>query len=408
MNSLQVPPSPCLPNEELDEIPNVQIPASLGAELNLDDDDDDDDGYGVDAVRGGVANESSGYSENGRKDVDMTDFPEPPTHVKSINNFKQFEHPDSIPSTPDSSMGTNVLSCSIPKDPNYITPMGDFSDPTRAPIDLINPFGANNTLASSDPIPMSMDKGLNMRRLSDLQEQKLGDYIDDKLLLMQRGFVKYLASKDEAVKEGLTWPQLVCKVDEIVEFLWYAISHVKGVPVIYHSNILTDASLAVIFQSSFAEMQEKMKAIIRPTSFILVKDGANVLNELSLPDNINNSVYVSYLIRLLGDLIDYIVKYELNAFEHWILLLRLTAKMDNVLSIIIDYSTRKSLAIISTTEKVRIASIVQRSKITMVELFDHFVRSLGLERVQQSRSAIDSFQMFIGEAYEGLVDRTSL
>ena len=66
------------------------------------------------------------------------------------------------------------------------------------------------------------------------------------------------------------------------------------------------------------------------------------------------------------------------------------------------------MAIISTTEKVRIASLVQRTKLAIVELFDLFVQKLGVDEVHKHRHVIDAFQIFVGEAYEGLVDRTSM
>jgi hypothetical protein len=390
MDFLKIPDSPELPRMEMDTVPDTEIPAQLGAALDLDDFSDEDN------------NDDSNTHKNTDTELKID------TSLKPINNFQQFEHSDSLPSTPDTFNNRNILACSIPKDKNYVTPMEDFSDPIKPPIDLINPFGANSTLSSSDPIPISLNKRLSVRRLSDLQEQKLGDYIDEKLMNIQKGFVKYLSSKTENLHEGYEWNELVNKLDDIIEFVWYAIAQVKGIPVVYHSNVMTDTSFEVIFGDKFNEIIAKIDNVIKKSSLLLVKDEENELRQLNLPDNINNSVYVSYLIKICGDLIDYIVKYELNEFSDWIILLRLFGKLDNILSIVIDYSSLKKITIISTTEKIRIASIIQRTKIALIELFDHFVRKLGIENIQTYRSAIDAFQMYVGETYEGLVDRTSL
>lgn len=407
MDSFKIPDTPPLPSQEAD-VPETKIPEQLGSELDLGDDDESEDNTGD-------AGTVKVKQEEGDDDVLMTDEPSdrrilegrPP---RPIDNFKQFEHADSLPSTPGEL--PNPLSCSVPKDPNYVTPMMDFSDPVRPPIDLVNPFGANNTLSSSDPIPITIEGGgVNHRRLSDAQQQKLSDYIDDKLLTIQRGFVKYLSSKKEAedVQVGLAWEQIAAKIDEVIEFIWYAIFQIRGVPVVYHSNILVDECIRFIFCGRFQEIKAKLDTVIRPPSQLLVRNTASEIQSLHLPSEVENSGYESYLIRIMGDLIDYIVKYDFTTFADWIILLRLTGKIDNVLSILIDYSGLPTTAsLVSTTDKVRVASIIQRTKIAVVELFDRFVLHLGSERTVQHRTAIDHFQIYAGETYEGLVDRTSM
>lgn len=389
MSYFKTPESPPLPAQETD-FEESTIPAKLGAELDLntsetDSDGEEDDVYMVDAT------------------TQQAENPLP----KQINNFEQFEHPDSLPSTPDN---PKTFTCnSNIRDPNYVTPMMDFSDPVRAPIDLINPFGANGALSSSDPIPMLIDRDAKVNQLSDSQEQKITDYIDEKLLLVQRGFVKYLSSKEESVNEGLTWIQLGSKLDESIEFIWYANSQIKGVPIIYHANVMIDDVLKNLFTEEFDHIKSVTDGVIKiSTNNLLLNDKKSGVPQLVLPYKIDNSVYVSYLIRIMGDLIDYIVKYEPNTFEDWIILLRLTAKFDNILSIITDYSNKKGTNIVSTTEKVRIASIIQRTKIAIVELFDRFVRQLGLDGIEHYRKAIENFQVYVGEIYEGLIDRTSI
>lgn len=371
MTNIKVPDSPPMPKQEATDVPDTQIPAQLTAELDLNSDSDND--------------------------VEMV-YESP---IKPIENFEQFEHPDSLPSTPDTLATRNVLMNSIPKDANYVTPMMDFSDPIKAPIDVINPFGANKTLSSSSPIPIKL-KDIKIPKINDLQEQKLIEYVEERLMVIQRGFVKYLSSKKENIKEGLTWMELVAKLDDMVEFLWYSIFHSKDVPAIYHSNILIDSSLKMIFDDAFADMKDAVSPINRYPTMILMQD-----EMLTLPKNVHSSLFVSFLIKILGDIVDYVEKYNHTTFEEWVALLRLTAKLDNAFSIIIDYSYQSSNNLINTTEKVRIASIIQRTKITAVSKFEQFTRSFNTEEIAVHRSAIEAFQVFVGEIYEGIVDRTS-
>lgn len=405
MDRFKIPDSPPLPKQETDA-PETRIPAQLGSELDLGDDDDDDDEGDVRVKR--------------EEDVDMADElppgPGPATVFSTgrapqpINNFEQFEHTDSLPATPEDLPGSGAGSCAVPQDPNYVTPMMDFSDPVRPPLDLLNPFGANNTLSSSDPIPITLSGSGSSRRLSDLQQQKVSEYIDDRLLGIQRGFVKYLSSKEEADLEGLAWEQIAARIDEVVEFVWYALFHVTGVPAVYHSNVLADECIRAIFDSRFPEIKTRLDASIRPCQHLLVRPSADApLPALALPATVDTPAHVSFLIKLSGDLIDYIVKYDFASFTDWIVLLRLAAKLDNVLSVLVDYSALPTTpTLVSTTDKVRLASIVQRTKIAVVELFDRFVRHLDPAQAALHQPAIDHFQGYAGETYEGLVDRTSV
>lgn len=395
---METPASPRVAECET-EGPNGEIPPELRAQLNLDDDDDDDS----DAM-----------------EIDENNI-ESAKRLLEINNANEdkeidigIEHSDSLPNTPNSLL-KNPLSSSIPKDRNYIPSMVDFSDPIRATSQLINPFGNNKLLTSSDPIPISVEGIGKMRRLSDLQEQKLSDYIDDQLLTLQRGFVKYLSSKEDSnVSEGFDFDTLTMKLDEIIEFIWYTISQVSGcIPIVYHANVLLDESVKTIFENNAQQeniVLAQIKGKIKTSSVIILKESNNSNQELNLklPSNISDSVYVSYIIKIIGDLIDYIVKYDLNTFGDWILLLRICGKLDNILSILIDYSIKQNKCIVNTTEKVRLSSIIQRTKIAVVSLFDNFVRGLGLPEIEKNRRSIEHLQTRVGEIYEGLVDRTSL
>lgn len=396
MDTLKTPGSPSLPNQETDA-PISAISPTLGAELDLNDETDED----------------------AEGDIPMSEEMISKPVNKVLAEFQEFEHSDSISGTTDDA--ENPLSCNISNDKNYVTPMIDFSDPVKAPFDLINPFGANNTLSSSEPIPIEIVES-HSKKLSEMQELKISEYIDEKLQLIQRDFVKYLSvreEEEESIRESVSWGKLIHKIDDVVEFIWYAMSKVKGVPIIYHANVIVDDSLKVIFTHKYPGMKEQLDTITKHNSMVLLnglgeKDEKSGVNgrtsvlRVPLPRDItSNSGYVSYCIKLMGDFIDYIVKYQLEDIKDWIILLRVLGKIDNVMSILIDYDNlgEKQRMIISTTDKVRIASIIQRTKIAAVELFDRFVREGD---GSLTRVAVDNFQVFVGELYEGLVDRTSI
>lgn len=373
-----IPDSPPLPTDET-TAPTTTIPAQLGAELDLDSDPDSEDNITMEDVT-----TAKPFAEHQRLQQDM-----------------DVDTPD----TPE-----NSLMSEIPEDPNYITPLPDFSDPVRPLPTAINPFGANTALSSSMPIPISLEVSLNIRSVSDAQAQKLGEYIDERLLTVQKGFVKYLSAREEDnVHEGMEWKDLAAGIADVVEFLWYAMVMQKGVPVIYHTNILLDSVVAVVLKKHSSSILQQVSGVVKVAPNFVVESGST---PLALPDNLETTPYVSYLIKIMGDLIDYIVKYDLSSFANWILLLRLVAKIDNIISVLIDYSTLKFGAntarhIVSTTEKVRMASIVQRTKIVVVELFDHFTRQMSADELSHYRQAVETFQTCVGEVYEGLVDRTS-
>lgn len=380
-----IPDSPRVPNGE-DLGPETTIPAQLGAELDLDSDVDSDENVPMEDVT--VQNpvvRAQLQPESDNADMDM-----------------QLDSPFEVLDNP--------LMSEIPKDPNYITPMPDFSDPVRPIPAIVNPFGGNSTLSSSSPIPLSLLPELNISLVTDSQAQKLSEYVDDKLLSVQRGFVKYLSAREEdEIHEGLEWKGLVAGLDDIIEFLWYAMVMQKGAPVIYHINILRDDIVKGLMKDHGSDVIEQVNGVVKVSSNIQVKSEET---PLLLPGNLGKTPYVAYLIRIMGDLIDYIVKYNFSSFTNWILLLRLLGKLDNIISVLIDYSKERfgqstSEHIISTTEKIRIASIIQRTKIVVVELFDHFTRQMSTEEIAYYRQAIEMFQTFAGEVYEGLVDRTS-
>lgn len=388
---MEIPDSPSLPQQEVDA-PQSIIPAQLGAELDLDDSEDE--------IEQGHEKEESKincYINNNNYDTDM-----------DIDNDNKEEEEEI-------NKGGNPLSFKISKDINYQTPMIDFSDNSKPINSIINPFEMNNKnggspkllLSSSDSIPILINNNKSIQKLNDLQEQKLIEYIDENLLNIQRGFVKFLSSKEENnenLKEGYQFSQLVLRIDEIIEFIWYTITQIKGIPIIYHLNIFNNEYNNNQLINSFKIDENELDKIIKMNNKLDLNS-----NLIMLKDIDKNKLYVSFIIKIMGDLIDYIIKYDFNYIINWILILRLTAKIDNFLSILIDYSnyTTNHYQLVNNTDKVRISSLVQRTKITLVEIFDHYMTEINNNNNKNSNLRFDIIQTVIGEVYEGVIDRVS-
>lgn len=259
-------------------------------------------------------------------------------------------------------------------------PIIDFEDNVKPPITPLNPFGSNSYLESSEPVSFTRT-GDSKPILNDAQEQRLMTYLDNKTMEIQRLFVKFLSGSEDAPK----WFELVHLIDNLLEFIWFGVTGAHGgVRGVYHWNVYN-----------------------YPIDTPCVKQPSR--ETLELPINLRSNGCPSYLITIMGELITYIVKYSIDNYHDWIIALRILGKLDDTLCIFIDYGQ----SLISVTEKVRMNSIIQRTKLVNVELFEKFSTDTqrGFEpnsRLLEQREMLNKFQMFMGEVYEGLIDRTSI
>lgn len=255
----------------------------------------------------------------------------------------------------------------------------DFEDYTKPPMTPLNPFGANGDLESSEPVPFRRTDAVKPP-LSDAQEQRLIAYLDARTMEIQRLFVKYLAKGEDIPK----WSEIVHLIDNLLEFVWFGITGAQsGVRGIYHWNVYK------------CDMQ--VDCIKIPQT-----------SELELASNLKSNGCPSYLLTIMGELITYIAKQAMDTYEDWMITLTILAKLDDALCVLIDYGS-----LITVTEKVRVSSIVQRTKMVVVELFEAFSRETQRRfdpstSLLRERETISQFQTFAGEVYEGLSDRTSI
>lgn len=347
------PRSPLHPAaDEENPIETSTIPNTLSTDLALDDDEDTDE----------VEESAMSVDQVGRLG------PDPST---------EFLHSDSM------QLLNNPLNCNIPRDPNYTTPMSDFSDPTPAPFQPINPFGANSLLSSSEPIKITLSQSEDPRKLSDAQQERLVNYLDNSMMKIHRGFVKYLSSVHQDANEsekGLNLIEMLFELNELTEFIWFSITGHKNIPVIYHANVHDLAS------------QTETTA------------------HVTLPNDLpNGQGFINYYLTIMSDLVDFLGKYKIGSWDEWRSVLGLLGKLDDLLCILVDYDKTVNIkGLISSTEKIRMASIVQLTKMGLIGLFDEFVRSFDRDNIASQRETIQYFEVLIGEVYEGLVDRTSI
>lgn len=261
------------------------------------------------------------------------------------------------------------------------TPLYDFDDHTRPPMSPVNPFGANEAMGASTPSSFTISEAIKPG-LNDAQQQRLINYLDNQLMSIQRLYVKHISGN----KDAPSWSHMVHLLDNLLEFIWFGITGVSGgIKGIYHKNVF--------------DYPMETPSVKLPSTNL----------ELVLPSNLKNNGCISYLITIMGELITFVEKFPLESYSNWLETLRLFAKIDDTLCISIDYGQ----TLVTTTEKVRINSLVQRTKILIVGIFDEF--GLNIQRgfdsdqdLKDERDKLAQFQSFVGELYEGLIDRTSI
>ncbi|KAH3668249.1 hypothetical protein OGAPHI_002003 [Ogataea philodendri] len=299
-----------------------------------------------------------------------------------------------LPPTASCNCGDNFL------DPDAVLPRAS----------PMNPFGQNVGLTSSETPRIVHTKRDQPKRLTRAQQSRIVTYIDAQLLHIQRLFIKYMSLRnddddddnqdmdtadpsplasidapstqtepDDILQYSLL--KLLSQIDSVVSLLWVSLYGDSHVPVIYHSNLSA--------KSLPTEVQ------------VTMIDASQLWGQ------------TEYIIKIMGDLVDYLEKYRFESFKEIHSVVELLAKIDNFVSVIID---QPATSVFSTTEKVRMDSIVQRTKLLMVKKLDAFrsvvenseVDELGKRSLQSGQDLVPVYEQFIGEIYEGISDRTSI
>lgn len=167
----------------------------------------------------------------------------------------------------------------------------------------LNPFGQNTKMSSSEPIRiLKKSSGENkIKKLSMSQQSRLISYIDERLMAIQRKFIKYLSARedpetkteDKSVQYGLS--ELMHSLDSVINIIWYSMFKMRFVPFVYHDDVLTE------------DEREKL--------------GQSNSKQIELEEITSDSLFgqTSYLIRIMGDLVDYTLKFHFQSFQFFII-----------------------------------------------------------------------------------------
>ncbi|VEU22747.1 DEKNAAC103797 [Brettanomyces naardenensis] len=423
------PSTPLHPDADQEiEAPGVEIPKELTSALDLGSEEDTDEEIG--GGNGLLLGKERIQGHDGRNNDDDEDDDDYSMDSEDSEQFEKEERPlidadASIgePLSPRASPTEDIPSTFCAVDTTF------FDNETEKRRTPVNPFGVNERLVSSEPIRIIRKKSRGAdygpRRLSMTQQSRLIDYIDGRLMAIQRRYIKYLSAREDpdnepgssALRFGLS--DLAHSLDEVVTIIWYSIFKVKTVPFVYHYNVLSKEERNVLGQDGSSEIE---------------------LDEIT-PDFLFGQT--NYLIKIMGDLADYLEKFQFTSLDEIHTLLLLFAKLDNIISILIDeYSddedgifeeaivenddarplpSKFKQPFISNTEKIRIDSIINRTKLLVIGMFDGFKEGAfddavvinGKKRDHRStddgiKSEIQRHELLIGEIYEGILDRTSI
>ncbi|OWB77839.1 hypothetical protein B5S32_g2017 [[Candida] boidinii] len=395
-------------------------------------------------------------------------------------------------------------------DPNNLL---DIDLNTRLKNPPINPFGSNKKMISSNPIRIKRvssqqqqnqqqlqndsnsknntifnNSGFNRdRRLSLPQQGRLIDYLDTQLLEIQRKFIKHLSLKEDEEKnqsvdsnsatsststptptptstnqetnitEFNNISKLISSLYNVVNMIWFSIFQIKNVPCIYHNNLNVYSS---VIDTTTTNINPSMNS-----------HGEQIV-ELQIIDPKSLFGQTNYLIKIMGDFIDYLSKYDIENFDQIIDILKFLAAIDNIISILIDQEGEpekdqefkeeedtdesidiqelrnkiNSVKIVNNTEKIRMESIITRTKLLIINKFDVFKNksisdfNLNLkneiinnkrklnsninndndndntnnldQQLKNGRNNLShifsEYEVLIGEVYEGIIDRTSI
>lgn len=193
------------------------------------------------------------------------------------------------------------------------------------------------------PSPLSGIPPRQGRRLSSSQQSKFVNYVDEKLLHIQRRFVQSFGLGDLGYG---SIDELLLDLKQLLNFIWLSIDPDAGT--------------------------------IHPKDYYLAQPNTNFGQS-------------DYLIRIAGDFTEYISKLEINQ-SSGSGVLRLLKSLDDKFARLIDGAIPGGKAI-SRTESVRIYGIAERTRILVSDLFE--------------KKQIEGFHYELSKVYEQVLDRTT-
>lgn len=233
---------------------------------------------------------------------------------------------------------------------------------------FVNPFGSSDSTRrfvskTMERMPSKSDP------LNSSQQSHFVRYVDQELLTVQRKFIKHLSREGDQSDYPLV--HLVSDLQRIVVFIWYSIGRTQAPPVICHDNLLLDRYSGKVEIPVF---EHRLQA--QP----------------------------QYIIKIMGDMVDYLDKYDFASLQELRVFLELLAIVDNFVATLFEQKDA-----MRETEKTRIDSIVNRMRLLVIAKYDNLKdREMGTMKRKQGQ--LDGFQEYddlVGEVFEAIQDGLS-
>ncbi|GMF05210.1 unnamed protein product [Ambrosiozyma monospora] len=232
-------------------------------------------------------------------------------------------------------------------------------------------------------------------------------------------------------EDYFTLEQLISQLDSLLKLIYFSIFKQTTIPRIYHDNIpprltMVKQPLTELNAYKSSPQPHQLQLQLPPQQ----QQNRSMLGQLT-----------SYIIKIMGDLIDYLAKYPIRSLNSWLAVLNLLSDLDNFVCLLIDIDLDDNMEedeigeegggfgdagvslgggavgngigsggkwhIVNNTDKIRIESIVNRTKILLSRKFDLFQDSI-LKRSSEIKDLLVLFESYLGAVYEGISDRTSI
>ena len=229
--------------------------------------------------------------------------------------------------------------------PEAATPLPDphlIYAPTLSPAPPLNPATPIHDSESSHST-----SSVSRHRLSDRQQERLIIYLDDQLLQIKRQFVQRLTPP----KGYMNLRDLLTDLNKVIDIIWYSITST---------------------QPSQLDQQEASDS-----------DFTSGSNKITLFGQSH------YLLAIADSLVDYLEGFAaVQKFEDPEPTIRIFQKLDKIFARLLDEPEQKHRGL-SRTEKVRLESIAERTRISVITVFEH----------------IEGYELEVVNVYEQVLDR---
>lgn len=213
----------------------------------------------------------------------------------------------------------------------------------------LSPDNNEDTSTNNKTLDFSLNSNRTRKLLSETQQTKLLQYFEDQLLHIQRRYVSRL-SPPSGYKN---FDELIKDINKLVDVIWYSIlssepKSIHDVPYLENLSSTSSTSTTVKYQS------------------------------------ISLFGQTHHLLAIADQLVDYIEGYSKQPAPQSTI--NIINKLDNIFKAILDQDNN---SIFTETEKIRLESIAERTRIAVALAFEN----------------VDGYEDDVGKVYENVLDR---